>query len=277
MADAPRPMGAMPRYLTMLDLKFPNAQAVVRSAFVPGLDEGFVPQGLARYGGDFLLSGYMSGGTHHSCRVYWVGGNDLAAREQFDVPVKCNHAGGIAVSPQGQIAIGDSGRLIVWTPSKGSIRPVSGINEVKFTGNIRGTFLSATAQGLVIGSYYKDSGVTAAQTFPWKILGYRDISPRDITTTVNLLPQTQGAVRLNDGYFWTSSQGNPNMISYVAPNGVVQNSFPFVRGLQGVVPGPNGTIWTVSESGAAPYTKRSDVYPSIMQIDPSKLVAGTGR
>jgi hypothetical protein len=269
-ADAPRPGGPVPVVGSMISMQFPNANSVVRSAFVPGLDDGFTPQGFARFGPDFLLSGYIHSDRTY-CRVYWIGSADLLEKQHFDLPVKCSHAGGIAYSPSGEIIVAEENKLIVWRPLSGSILPSRAISQIAITKGLRGTFLSTSPDGLLLGSFDRKQNVTVVRTFPWKILRYRDISPSDASSTIDLLPRTQGAGRDPQGYLWATSQGNPNLLSLVSPDGDVIESFPFLRGLQGVVCDENGMIWTVSESGAAAYTNRADIYPAIMQIDPRKL------
>lgn len=254
----------------MISVQFPNADSVVNSAFVPGLDEGFTPQGFARFGDDFVLSGYINADRRY-CRVYWIGSRDLLEKQHFDIPVKCSHAGGVAYSPNGEIIVSEESKLIVWRPLPGTIFPSNGISQISIRRGLRGTFLSTSPDGLLLGSFDHKRNVTVVRTFPWRVLGYREISPSDASDTVDLLPRTQGAGRDANGNLWTSSQGNPNLLSLMSPAGEVLRSFPFLRGLQGVVYDENGMIWTVSESGAGAYANRADIYPAIMQVDPRKL------
>jgi hypothetical protein len=250
-ADAPIPIGSPPSIDSRLDRKFPNAEAVIKSAYVPGLGEGIVPQGLAKFRDGFLLTGYVAG-KKPTCRRYWIKANDLTPFEQYDVPVRCIHAGGAAIPPGGDIVIADMQRLLTWKASENSIQPTSLITEVSLSGGLRGASLSVVPGGLMLGSYYKDQRLTTGQVFPWSVLGNKKISKRGIINTVNFPPQYQGVAQVDGGNYWASSQGNPNILSYLDGNGAMKKRFPFLRGLQGVVRGANGAVWTVSESGAFP-------------------------
>src|SRR5688572_9651031 len=51
-------MGTAPTYLSATTQDVPNAAALSHRIWVPGLDEGFVPQGLTAGGGYLYVSSY---------------------------------------------------------------------------------------------------------------------------------------------------------------------------------------------------------------------------
>src|SRR3546814_7458533 len=68
-ADAD-PLGAIPAQTQRtLTEKIPNADAVTWRAWVPGLDEGFVPQGLTVAEGAILLATYRGTEDRKSTRM----------------------------------------------------------------------------------------------------------------------------------------------------------------------------------------------------------------
>jgi hypothetical protein len=267
-AEAPLPIGVAPE-IARVNTNFPNSDAVVEAWFVPGLAEGFVPQGLARFGRDILLSGYMADSS--GCRVYRMS-FDFSVKEQIDIPVRCLHAGGIAVSPKNEIVVADNRQLIVWPADHGSIEARQAeFRTIRLTSGLKGTFLTGTANGLILGSFYPDVGKTVGQTMSWSALHRQVIAVSDIQARQQFLPRTQGMAKLDDGSMITASQGNPNLISVWSSDGALVASFPFLRGIQGVVANSDGTMLTVSESGSAPYRNRSDIYPALMKVKISAL------
>ena len=106
------------------------------SAFwVPGLDAGFTPQGVADFEGGQVISGYTIGANRDEkgddrCALAYVGpnlkyGSVLGRGEEEgsfvpipDVPGRpvCTHGGGIAVDAQGRFVIADTDHLFLVDP-----------------------------------------------------------------------------------------------------------------------------------------------------------------
>ncbi|MEA4972453.1 hypothetical protein SDC9_67772 [bioreactor metagenome] len=64
---------------------------------IPGLNEGFIPQGLTRCNdGTFLTCGYMKDGS--ASRIYIIDNNSYVSLKNLDGSVDTNHAGGLAVN-----------------------------------------------------------------------------------------------------------------------------------------------------------------------------------
>ena len=71
-ADPPAIGGTKPSYIDATTESAPNVQAIGRRIWVPGLEEGYVPQGLTVAEGDILVSGkpdILHPRQHHPCRV----------------------------------------------------------------------------------------------------------------------------------------------------------------------------------------------------------------
>src|SRR3546814_12516813 len=91
-ADAD-PLGAIPAQTQRtLTEKIPNADAVTWRAWVPGLDEGFVPQGLTVAEGAILLAPYR-GTDGRGCRLYRLDTADGGVTGMSDMPARGGHAG----------------------------------------------------------------------------------------------------------------------------------------------------------------------------------------
>ena len=114
--DAAQPaiLGAAPSYGPATITPVPNLAAAGPLLWVPGLDQGWTPQGLAFAAGDLLISGYRSERfrvNRGPCRVFRV--DPASGREtgRFDVPAPCGHAGGLAYGGNGRLYVADTHTL----------------------------------------------------------------------------------------------------------------------------------------------------------------------
>ena len=92
----------------------PNLAAANWLIWVPGLDQGWDPQGLAVARGSLFVSGYRSLGTWQNrgpCRVFRVDPESGRETGHFDVPIPCGHAGGLAYAGAGKLFIADTHTL----------------------------------------------------------------------------------------------------------------------------------------------------------------------
>jgi hypothetical protein len=92
--------GIAPSYGPKTVSAVPNAAAIVRRIWLPGLDAGYDPQGLAVDGGGIYVSAYRSdslGVRRGPCRVIRIDLETGVPTGYVDVPGPCGHAGGLAV------------------------------------------------------------------------------------------------------------------------------------------------------------------------------------
>ena len=97
---SPAPIsGIAPSYGPKTVSAVPNAAAIVRRIWLPGLDAGYDPQGLAVDGGGIYVSAYRSdsfGVRRGPCRVIHIDLETGDPTGYVDVPSPCGHAGGLA-------------------------------------------------------------------------------------------------------------------------------------------------------------------------------------
>ena len=103
---------------------FRNDDAVCRAAWVPAVEDGFVPQGLALLSGtEAILSGYLvdpaTGDDRRRCAIVTLDVLSGAAGRLVDLGARssaraCEHAGGIAIAPTGEVVIADQAALFVF-------------------------------------------------------------------------------------------------------------------------------------------------------------------
>jgi hypothetical protein len=92
-------LGKKPGYGWATVSRVPNNQAIGTRIWVPGLDEGFVPQGLTFAEGQILVGVYQSKDPavpKGPCKVYRVDPQTGNVIGQFDLPKEFGHADGLA-------------------------------------------------------------------------------------------------------------------------------------------------------------------------------------
>ncbi len=92
----------------------PNDNAISRRFWVPGLDAGYTPQGLAVVAGAVLVSAYRSTEfevNRGPCRVFRLDAESGRETGEVDVPAPCGHAGGLAVAGGDALHIADTHTL----------------------------------------------------------------------------------------------------------------------------------------------------------------------
>src|SRR4029077_10591898 len=102
---SPAPItGIAPSYGPKTVSAVPNAAAIVRRIWLPGLDTGYEPQGLSVAGGSIYVSAYLSnnlGVRRGPCRVIRIDLETGGPTGYVDVPRPCGHAGGLAAGGEG--------------------------------------------------------------------------------------------------------------------------------------------------------------------------------
>jgi hypothetical protein len=113
---SPAPIaGIAPSYGPKTVSMVPNAAAIVRRIWLPQLDAGYDPQGLAVDDGAIYVSAYRSdslGVRRGPCRVIRIDLKTGSSTGYVDVPSPCGHAGGLAVGGDGMLYVADT-RLFV--------------------------------------------------------------------------------------------------------------------------------------------------------------------
>jgi hypothetical protein len=92
----------------------PNAAAIVRRIWLPELDAGYDPQGLAVDNDPIYVSAYRSDSLSVSrgpCRVIRIDVETGGSAGYVDVPNLCGHAGGIAVGGDRTLYVADTHTL----------------------------------------------------------------------------------------------------------------------------------------------------------------------
>ncbi len=253
----------------------PNEKAIAERHGLPGLDEGFIPQGLTSLNGDVLLAGYiwpLPG--PNSCRVYRL---DKAGRTTGvqDIPAACSHGGGLAVASS-RLFLADTRRLIELDPQKlfGPADPVKRVWPLAKP--LEGSFLAGRAGEIWIGNYATKGSATI-----WRLrlseLDRQDeskpLAASASSFSINIPHRTQGAAFAPDGSLWLSQSGQSfgQLTRHNAATGAELARYPAPTGIEDIEFDDEGRLWASSETGSRRWNKAKSPFPFIYRIDTGVL------
>ncbi len=276
-------LGTKPGYTLSSPVSLPNEEAIVRRIWVPGLDDGFVPQGLTVEGGHLLVSGYVSTepkvGTG-PCRIYRVDMETGAVAGTFNMPVhRCTHAGGLGYAGGATVVLADTRQLhrIDLARAMGGGPPGDAIKgTVNLAGELRGSLGAFDGEDAWIGTWTKDASKARMFRLPMKLFDEADGQTVDHGRAVESLPiplEAQGATFDRKGHVWISASNSRQGYLYRLDRktGAVLSRHYMVVGLEDLAFDSQGRLWGVSESGARKYLHWTTHFPVIFAIDVARL------
>ena len=276
-------LGKKPEYLDAAATSFPNDQAVTPRIWVPGLDEGWTPQGLALVDKFVVVSAYQdSDATRAQCRVFRLERDTGAPAGFFDMPIaRCHHADGVAYIGNGQIVFADSHQLwrIDLEAALKTGRAEDGIRgTVKLGGETKGSFTFFDGKDVWTGVYTvtKDAEKAKLHRFALSVFDERDgqiIDETNALETIRIPPLCQGGAVAPDGSIWlTASTSKIGRLHHLdRKTGAVLATYETVNGIEGADFDKSGRLWAISEAGAKKYMHWPRFFPLIFEIDLAKL------
>ena len=272
-AFAQAPLGQAPAYSQRALTPVPNAPAMTRLIWVPGIDDGYVPQGLTYLGGALFVSSYLSTSILQDrgpCRLYRINPGTGAVTGQMDLPSTCGHAGGIAKGRRGHIVVADTRIIFEIALDQGA-----GIGRVtrsaKLTGQVKGSFAAGAADGLWLGAYERD-GSSRIFKFLWKTLGKETLGEADAAASLPLPERAQGAAFDEAGRLWIMSSGSRSgELARLDSAGAVEARYAMPAGSEDISFEPGGALWSLSEAGSRRWSGWATHFPVIFRLDVKKL------
>ena len=276
-------LGKKPEYLDAHAVSFANAQATTQQIWAPGLDDEYVPQGLAIDGRSVLLAAYRSGDvavTRGPCRIFRVDMATGRVTGQFDAPAGCGHAAGLANVSGGLLVLADIHDLwrIDLSAAFGTGSAERALRgHVKLGGELEGHFCAFDGADLWIGRYtvQKDAARAKMQRLALRIFDDQDgrtIDERAVLETIAIPPLAQGAAFAGD-FIWLSASSSRSGALYRLDRrtGRVLARHHTLAGIEGIAFDDEGQLWAVSEAGAKKYLNWPQRLPIIFEIDLAKL------
>lgn len=277
-------LGERPAYLEQAASGFANERAIVKKLWVPGLDEGYVPQGLAVAGKHILVSAYQEPeikGGRASCRIFRIEAATGKAAGSFAMPPECAHSGGIATIGNGLVVVADTGYLwrIDLEKALASGKAEDALRGmVRLGGELRGSFMSFDGTDLWIGTYTvrKDAAKAKLHRLKTTVFDEQDgatIDEKHAAETMPSPPLGQGMAFQGKDAIWIAASSS--QIGWLhkleRAGGKVAATYDTIIGIEGIAFDGEGRLWAVSEAGAKKYLKWRLHFPVIFAIDLSKL------
>lgn len=269
------PLGMKPGYTERALSDIPNARAVDRRIWSPGLDQGYVPQGLTFQDGALYVGTYRSidkAQGRGPCRLYRLDPKSGAITGTLDLPPSCGHAGGLARGPAGRLFVADT-RIVfevaLAKPGSGTIGSV--VREMTLEGDVRGSFAAGSGDALWLGTYAKE-GAPRLYKFALAKLGAR-LDPSLAERALPLPLKAQGAAFDAKGRLWVSLSGATMgaLVVLDPTTGAVGRRYAMPAGLEDLSFEPSGALWTLSEAGSRRWLGWPTFYPVVFRLDPAKL------
>lgn len=264
---AKEPRGTHPSSVVRPVSNVPNGNSFVARIWVPDIDAGFVPQGLAYSRGQLVLSAYRSTDPKQNrgpCRLFSIAPATGAVTGRLDLPPSCGHAGGVAALRDGRIVVADTHALYVVAHRRVTA-------TIRMGGKLRGSFAAADSKTLWIGSYNRSGGTL--WRLPLKILARSTINESHVLTTLAIPARVQGLVFDQKGGAWLTVSGSRDgaLLKFDLARGRVTARYAMPAGIEDLAVDEHGLIWAVSEAGSIRWSKWPTNYPLLFAIDPARL------
>jgi sugar lactone lactonase YvrE len=258
----------------------PNDGAVVRRIWMPGLDQGWNPQGLTVAQDEILVAAYRSDSRemHRGpCRVFRVDPRSGADIGEFDVPSPCGHAGGLGYAGNGRLYLADTHTLFAIDLAGPRI-----VRTIPLAPDVVGALAVSAADAVWIGSYRTD-GPGRLLLFPRAVLDSLPdgavLETERAAAELRIPSHAQGAAIDKDGRLWVARSGLRwgELDRLDMKSGAVERAYRAPAGLEGIAFDAEGRLWAVSEAGARHYyagiwgALLLPFYPLIVAIDPQRL------
>jgi len=271
--------GSRPRYYDSEPGSAPNVAAMDRRFWAPGLNDGYVPQGISFADGKLLMSAYRSEDPKVGSgptRVYAVHADTGAELGSFDLPAEFGHAGGLAWDRGAKrLYVSDTRRLL----RVDLARALAGAGSTAFerswelSGQLRGSFAAFHDGHVWLGTWHPEHSARI-YAIPLAALEANGmLSEVHATRSVEIPERAQGASFHADGSLWTSHSSSRfgELLKLDARTGKVLARFDVPIGIEDLGFDREGRLWSVSEAGTKRWLYWQLFFPLLFRIDPGKL------
>jgi hypothetical protein len=256
----------------------PGAEAITARIWMPGLDDGFVPQGLSFIDGAILVAAYRPETPEAlagPCRVWRVDPRTGKTGPSLDLPPGCRHAGGLARGGPGEFWVVDAKVLhlvALAAPGDATLGRVK--RAVRLPAMVKGSFAAGDGQSLWIGAYERE-GAGRLYRIALAALGAEAVDAARYERMGDLPSRAQGAAFDPRGRLWiTRSAIGPDLGELVrldARTGEIAERHAMPAGIEDISFAPDGRLWAVSEAGSRRWLSARTFFPVIFRIETERL------
>ncbi len=285
-ADPPFPiLGEKPKHVIITSTP-PNDQAVSKAVWMPGINDGYVPQGLTVAEGSVLIAGYQSTSTAVDggpCRIFRIDPASGKTTGWFDMPASCKHAGGMAYVGKGILVVGDTRRLYKIHMEKAFAdrnTQKAMQAELMLAGKLKASSLAYDGdKNLFLCSYSKKAEDSHGWYIPLSAFNLPNASTVGVTEAAAVLTFpvpaiSQGAAFDVKGNLWMTQSGSRSgALTRLDPKtGAVRAKYDMIIGIEDISFDKNGHVWAVSEAGSIRWSRWTATFPVVFAMDVKKLV-----
>jgi hypothetical protein len=278
-----QPIGDKPSYLWGSISSVPNQDAIRATIWAPGLDEGYVPQGLAHIDSTILVASYKSTdpkvGTG-PCRVFAVSTATGKQTGYFDMPEDCGHAGGLVMIDSGTVIVSDTRMLYkidLRRALEAKLALPALLSVAKLSGLVKGSFVDFDGRDVWVGSSEKTP--EKARAFRLSLQIFKEdgktatINETAALSSIPIPTEANGLAFDKKGEMWISASSSKFGALYRlnANTGAILGKYDVVIGIEDLSFDQEGSLWSVSEAGSRRWAKWSHTFPVIFRIDVAKL------
>lgn len=275
-------LGTRPSYLPSTTESVPNAVALQRRMWVPGLDADYVPQGLTSAGPHLFVSSYkptpdLKANTG-PCRVFRIEIATGKPAGHFDIPPgTCTHAGGLGYAGGGKLFLADTRAVFLIDVDRALATGMSaGASKmVKIAGELRGSYAAFDGTHAWIGTWTRDQAKARMFRLDPRLFDEHDGQTVDHTRAVESIPvplEAQGATFDKAGNLWVSASNSRwGRLYRLDRQGAVKAQYELPAGLEDLTVDDAGRLWALSESGTRKYLAWETKFPYLFQIDVARL------
>jgi hypothetical protein len=278
-----QPIGDRPSYLAGKVSAVANQQAIRTMIWAPGLDDGYVPQGLAHVGSTVLVASYKSADPKVStgpCRVFAVSAVTGKQTGYFDMPSDCGHAGGLVMVDPKTVVVSDTRMLYKLDLKRALEAKHAGpalLSTAKLGGLVKGSFVDFDGKDLWVGSSEKTAEKARAYRLSLQIFKRKGItSAINQSAALSSIPiptEANGMAFDRDGVMWIAASSSKfgSLYRLSPKTGEVMHRYDVATGIEDLSFDPDGGLWSVSEAGSRRWSTWRQTFPVIFRMDVTKL------